>query len=527
MSRNMNMPHVGKALTLIVCVGVIASCIAPAFAQEKEKAAPAEKDAPPSMPKDKEMAKKGDKKEKAPPPIPIAQDPYKVVVNVTVPRHKRMTPRMRSTLQKDIARLIERTWGGMWVADVRMNDWMLVDSAIQSLDKETVSKRFGKDYDKVLFVSIDPEAWSITTREWDYRSNSLTVPAHGSAFDLAAVPNKVIELLVEVFQPVLLLRRTDKFDKSYIEVTLKAGEFPAPDPIATQIKPGDVLTPVVRYFNKRVKGQVDRIQYQTLTYLVVQAIDREVIGGTLLSGVPTVFGRNARRAEQFALRRRPRHASTKVKLVLRSNPDKPLLCHRVNVVSKLKYRDEELAPSVNFISDRYGEVEVPVGSYPTYWIYVYSGKLLLARIPYAPGLLDEETVLMPDDSMRLLVEGEVDLLKGRLIDLVARRAVHMSAAQHYSKKGMAEECKAEVAALDELPGEKDFLDQITTFRQPAIQKAMAARNRVSRGRIIKVCTEIERVLKTYFDPSRMDAFKEQLDNIFESDAPAEGEEETN
>lgn len=493
------------------------------LAQDKSKsAAPAK--TPEAAPAKKTAVKKTENKEKEPPPIPIAEDPYDIVINVTVPRHTRVTTHMRAALRLNIEQLVARTWGAMWVADVRMNDWMLTQSGIERLKADEVSKRFGTKYDKVLFVAVDPETLSITTREWDYRSNSLTVPATGEAFDFAAVPNETIKLLVEVFQPVLLLRRTDKFDKSYIEVTLKAGEFPAPDALAEQVRPGDVLTPVVRYFNKRNRGQVDRIQYQTLTYLVVQNIDREVIGGTLVSGVPTVFGRNARRAEQFALRRRPRHPSTKVKLVLRSNPEKPLLCHRVNVVSKLKYRDEELGPSVNLISDRYGEVEIPVGSYPTYWIYVYSGKLLLARIPYAPGLIDEETVLMPDDSMRLLVEGEVDLLKGRLIDLVARRAVHMSAAQQYSKDGKVEETKAELAALDALPGEKEFLDQITTFRQPAIDKAMAARNRVSRGRIVKVCSEIERVLKTYFDPTRMEAFREQLDNIFESNVSEDDDE---
>jgi hypothetical protein len=508
-----------KALSLLRCFGLVFACVllaAPTIAQDKpaEAKQPAPEKAAPAGKADA-TAKTKKKAEPKAPPTPVAEDPYDVVINLTVPSHRSMTLATTNKLRKDVAHAVRRTWGGMWVADVRMNDWMLVGDAVERLEPDAVSKRYGKKYDKVLFVAIDPESLVLTAREWDYRSNSLTVPAVGSAYDLAAVPNEIVHLLIEVFQPVLLYRRTDKFDKSYIEVTLKAGEFPAPDPKAVQISPGDVLTPVVRYFNKRNRDQVDRIQDQTLTYLVVQDIDRDIVGGTLLSGVPTVFGRNARRAEQFALRRRPRHKATRVKLVLRSNPDKPLLCHRVNLVSKLKYRDEELEESVDLISDRYGEVVVPVGSYPTYWIYVYSGKLLLARIPYSPGLVAEETVLMPDDSMRLLVEGEVDLLKGRLIDLVARRAVHMSAAMQYAKDGLADETKAEVAALDALPGKKEFEDQITTFQQPAVQKALAARNRVSRGRINRVCGEMKRVIDNYFDPARMDAFRAQLDEIYQ------------
>ncbi len=507
-------------LTAIIAVALTTLLANSPNAPAQEKAEKATEKPPEKMEKTtgekKPDDKKVDKKEKAPPPTPIELEPYKVLVNVTVPNGTRINVLTRRTLKVELERVISRTWGGMWKPEVRMNDWICPGGAIVDMQPDVVSERYGRDYDKVMLVAMDPETLDLTATEWDFRSNSVTVPAYRKSFDIAAVPNDIARLLIEVFQPVLLFRRADKFDKSYIEVTLKAGDFPAPDPEAAQIREGDVLRPVVRFFNKRNRDQVDRIQDQTLTYIIVQSVDRDVIGGTMISGVPTVFAKNARRAEKFALRKRPRHKATMVKLVLRSRPDKPLLCHRVNVVSKLKYRDEELAPSENYISDRYGEVEVPVGSYPTYWIYVYSGKLLLARIPYAPGLVDKETVLMPDDSMRLLVEGEVDLLKGRLIDLGARRAVHRSAAKQLAKDGKGEEAKAEFAAFMELPGREDFEKQIVTFEQPAIQKAVAARNLVSRGRIRKVCGEIRRVLDIFFDKERIKQFQDELNNLFET-----------
>lgn len=517
--RIISLTAVALAITL-TSAPVARACV------QGEKAAASAPDATKAPAGKKPAIKKMNKTKKAPPPTPIEVDPYKVLVNLTVPNGTRIDGLTRQSLKLDLERAIERTWGAMWEAEVRMNDWVCLGGAIETMQPDVVSKRYGRDYDKVMLVALDPETLKLTATEWDFRSNSVTVPAHRKSFDMTAVANDIARLMIEVFQPVLLFRRADKFDKSYMEVTLKAGDFPAPDPEAVQIRKGDVLRPVVRFFNKRKPSQVDRIQDQTLTYIIVESVDREIIGGTMISGVPTVFGRNARRAEQFALRKRPRHKATRLKLVLRSRPDKPLLCHRVNVVSKLKYRDEELAPSTNYISDRYGEVEVPVDSYPTYWIYVYSGKLLLARIPYAPGLVDKETVLMPDDSMRLLVEGEVDLLKGRLIDLGARRAVHRSAAKQYAKDGKGEEAKAEFEAFMKLPGLEDFEKQIITFEQPAIQKAVAAGNLVSRGRIKKVCGEIRRVLTVFFDAERVKQFKDELDNLFESspDLDAEGEE---
>lgn len=468
---------------------------------------------------EKKAEKTKAKKEEKPPKISVDRKPYKVLVNVTVSAHPGMTNHDLSALRDDIANKIERTWGCMWVTKVQLNDWICVEDTIRRMQPETMSARFGQQYDKVMLIHLDPETFTLTVREWDYRSNTLTTPASGSTHRLAAVPNLAAELLVEVFQPVLVWRRTDKDPRSsYLELTLKAANFPPADPIANQIRPGDVVIPFIRHFEKKNPTQVKKIQPLLLTFIVIDAVDREVVGGTIIMhGPASPFGRSSRNAEQFALRRRPRHKSTKVKMVLRNRTDKPLLCHRVVIVSKLKYRDEELGPSSNLISDRYGKVQIPTGSYPTYWVYVYSGKLLLARVPYAPGLLAEETIEMPDDSMRLLVEGEVDLLKGRLINHVARGAVHRSAAMAFSKKGNKKGVLKEVADLEKMPGLKFFEDEVTTFREPAIQRAEAARNRVSKRRIERVCGEIGNVLRNYFDPEKEKKFKEQLDRVFRSE----------
>lgn len=496
------------AVLLLTAVGPAA------VAQEKSAPAPksAEK-ASSNKAKPKTLTKK---KKNRPPAIPVERDPYKVLLNVTVPGHSRLHPHAREKVGQAIEDLVARTWGAMWTTTLSVNDWVNTGPMIDALEPDAVSERVGKKYDKVMFIGVDPATLGLTVREWDYRSNTLSVPAHGSAHSVRAVPGQVVKLLLEVFQPVLIWRRTDKFDKSYVEVTLKAGKFPAPDPAAVQIRKDDVLTPYIRQFDKKDPDKVTRIQDQLLTYMIVHDIDREIIGGTVISGVLSMFGKNARRAEQFALRRRPRFKSTMLQLVLRTRPDKPLLCHRVNVVAKLKYRDQELEPPVDLISDRYGKVEIPVGKYPTYWIYVYSGKLLLARVPYAPGLFAEHKVDMPDDSMRLLVEGEVDLLKGRLINRVARGAVHMSAALAYAKKGDGEKVKAEVDLLEKLPAKKEYLEQIIEFRNPAVAKAERARNRVSKSRILRVCGEITNVLDNFFTEDKMLTFKKRLQDVYES-----------
>ena len=465
-------------------------------------------------------------KKQAEEPEPIELQPYRVRVSVGFGDATGCTPAFRSQVLAGIHRVINRTFGRMWVVDSVESPWIHPPTAtgLGRMTPEAMLERFQPTgQDKVFGVTIGSSgaAFVVAAREWDAKSRTLSDVAADRTPRQDTIGEVAVRLLRRLFRPHLELFRSDFRD---LEFRVQAGEFPAADPAAEQVRKGDVLIPYFRYREKRDRTRIRRVQMMPLTYIVVERVDRGRVLGTILTGVNSPFGGRARRIDQWAFRQRPRTRHSKVRLVLQTNPDKPLLCHRVEVVAKLRIREQAQEEPLKLLSDRYGMVKLEVRpDFPTVWLYVYSGKALLARVPYAPGLRDVETVELPDDSIRLGVEGEIELMKGRLIDTVARRAVHMSAAKKFSKANQWDKALAELETMLKLPGLDEFKTQLTTIRVPALEAAKRFRVRSDtlstvERRVTKHCDEIDSVLVRFFNPEREQKLRQEVEEIRSSAA---------
>ena len=188
-----------------------------------------------------------------------------------------------------------------------------------------------------------------------------------------------------------------------------------------------------------------------------------------------------------------------MRLVLQARPDRPLICFRVDRVSKLRQTDVNEAPGVRLLSDRNGDIEIEVDPQnPTFWLYVYSGSVLLARVPYAPGLIPRDTMKLPDDSVRLGVEGELYLLRDQLVDMVAQKAVHMSIAKKSAAEGNVSGLEAAITQLDALPGQKRFEELLNKIKTDALTKADQQKNTGARRKVEKLCTKMGESLTLFF-----------------------------
>ena len=92
------------------------------------------------------------------------------------------------------------------------------------------------------------------------------------------------------------------------------------------------------------------------------------------------------------LRIRPGNRSTRLRLVARAQPDRPLSGYDL-------YASADQAARSTFIdrSDWQGSVEVPSGTDPLQTLFVNNGGQLLARLPLVPGEYQDVTVMLPDD----------------------------------------------------------------------------------------------------------------------------------
>ncbi|MGV2338621.1 MAG UNVERIFIED_CONTAM: hypothetical protein LVR18_32920 [Planctomycetaceae bacterium] len=84
--------------------------------------------------------------------------------------------------------------------------------------------------------------------------------------------------------------------------------------------------------------------------------------------------------------------------------------------------------------------------------------------------MPKETVKLPDDSIRLGVEGDLYLLRDELVDMVAEKAVYMSIAKKASAAGDKPAFENAVTSIDALPARQQFSDRLDAIRSPGTPK---------------------------------------------------------
>lgn len=481
--------------------------------------------------------------------IPFKSLPY--TVHVSIGFEPRCLPDVsqRENTAKAIHNAIFRMYGRMWDAEVELNDWMVPANRrhLDWLNVENMLTRFPEEQvHKAFIVAIESSGSSfvISAREFDSRIHELTPVATRVTYDVRAIPSLTVALLRDLFRPcALFLRKFQSEDgRELMELQVQAGEIIPPDPSAEQVVENDVLRPFVRQMDRRNPNKLDHLRRLDLSYIRVLDIDRGEASDTDSSAggndtpvtVPlqaedaessgdsipqgghspgklqgfyithhpmSPFGAKSRKLQHFAVRQRPAADQSKVRIVLRGRPDKPLVSHRLSLAYQLHWQDPEDGPQLQLVSDRNGDVVIDrKEGHPTFWIRVYSGASLLARVPYAPGLIPFDTIELPDDSIRLGVEGEIQLLADKLIDAIALRSVLLARARKMVETGDVDGVEAMLDRRSKVPGKDYFLAAIKNIRIPAENEAK--RRRLSPRLSVKLCEGLETTVNTFFSEEK-------------------------
>lgn len=464
--------------------------------------------------------------------LPLPHRPYEVVVEVGFDGNDTRGPLTRRLLTDEIRKGLQRMYGHMWNADVRSSNWLIPANSqrIERLTETDIQSRYdGSKAEKIIVLGIsgNQNSFEVSCREFDVRVQELTPLLKQQTNDIQEVGAIACRLARDSFRPVTMFV-SPSVDKTELEFELQAGALTPPDPTAAQIAAGDVLRPFLRQLDRRNPGKVKSLQRLDLSYIRVTKFNQELrtdvvspddsvvrvegvtsaptvytdnghVKGVLISHGLVPFGGRARSVQQIALRQRPAATKSRVRLVLQARPDRPLICFRVDRVSKLRQTDVNEMPGVRMLSDRNGDIEIDVDPQnPTFWLYVYSGSVLLARVPYAPGLIPRDTMKLPDDSVRLGVEGELYLLRDQLVDMVAQKAVHMSIAKKAAAEGNVAGLEAAIAQLDTLPGQKRFDELLNKIKTDALTKAEQQKNKGARTKVEKLCAKMGESLTLFF-----------------------------
>lgn len=448
----------------------------------------------------------------APPPAILR--PYEVQVRVSFAADPDFSMGASERITADVDRQLIAQFRQMWkleTSDVRGAGYLTIPELTGMSDAVAAESHLEEEADKIFLVAVGHEAglYRVFVREWDQNSRTIGSLHEKSTVDRRVLAALIAEGIAEAFRP---LAELEVLEEDMIEFQIRAGEFPPGDEGLTQFQPGDFLVPYLRYMDRN--RNVRQLQQIPWTYLQVEEIDRSRIRVSLQSAFRMPLPTSRRRVEVMAMRIRPHLSSTDVKIYPRGNPRNPLVGYRCEVLDRLPDAEDPVNDRLKLYTDRNGIVRVPADrDFPLMHLYVQSGATLLARVPIIPGNLPYLEIEVPDDRARLNVEGEVSLLQGELIDIVATREVLMARARSAADKGRWEDVDTFLSDLEQLPKLNQFLDRIDTLRVSAVVAAQQARDRVAENRIKQLCGGVTDSAKKHLDDFRINDFRREMNAL--------------
>ncbi len=280
-----------------------------------------------------------------------------------------------------------------------------------------------------------------------------------------------------------------------------------------QIQTGSVLVTYYRYFDK--KKTVRKIQPVDWTYLSVNKVNRATVESTMITGLRNPLStKRLRRVELIAMLKKPLFPESQVTLFPTKNRSLPFAGLKVRVERKINRKDEPESEPVYLWTNREGEIIIPRGKKketPVTWLYAQSGEVLVARVPFVPGIQKHTEFELPDDSIRLTVEGELALLESALIISVTKRTILFARVKKLLLDNKWDRIEAIFKELNKLEKPETFKQQLSAIRVNAIEKV--GKNRKAANQIKKLCQNMGKLINRYIDPRKIRDFQTEVSSL--------------
>ncbi len=440
--------------------------------------------------------------------------PYQVQLRVTFEAHPALSPMGQQAVVAEMAETGQRCLGEMWQTEILLEPPLAGDLPA-GLERRmaAAAQSLAAKYDKLfsLVVSVESEGFRVAGLEWDAATQQSGLPTTAYAASREELATALWQVTQQAFRPVAVIAGGG----GNVGLLARAGELPPPDADWTPQQSGRMWEPFYRFYGPDLK--LKKIQPVPWTFVLVDKLMRSYGQGKVLSGLRDPLTRRRQRTDVVALAVAPHGFATELRLV--SGP-KPQAGVEIDVYFDLK-------TPLRLISDRHGSATV--GRDPTHphpWIHIRSGQEILAKLPMVPGLHAVDILELPDDSLRLRVEGEVAFLQAELMDAVARRATLMATARKRLKAKQWTEVSDAIKQVREIRKIEEFAVQLEAIRINGVESAKVARDRAAEARIKQLCVDAKELIAVYLDPDKVRQLEEELNElrkISEENAKAEAE----
>ena len=456
--------------------------------------------------------------------LPLELRPYRVLLLVATDLPQQAGAG-RSDLLEKIRQVAGRSVGAQWELTVQEVDWLQPVSrdGLKRLISAELYQRTGIDQDKfdvwlVASIATNGAGFRIDVRGWQPAIEVDAGTFGRDIYDWHDIPVTTIQLSHASFRPI---GRVDDVDGKQVRILMQGSALAIPDPAFAVASESQVFTPLLASRNR--EGKIDRLQPIPWTYVTAEAVDETRLKCELQSGLRSAIGGKQRgRVETLAITARANLPATQVELVTQSKPQIPLTGHRIELrdSSEIPKPDgpvEETEKHLirTLLTDRRGRFAVSANGGKVVWLFAYSGKHLLARVPILPGMVSDLRLEVPDDSSRLETESELYMLQGQLVEAVAARNTAAAKIRSAIKKGDKPLAKAAEAELKRLPDAQVFLTQLLSIRVPAVKAAQSKRDRAGEARINRMCDEMANLIQQYLSEDKRRVVLEELKELYE------------
>ncbi len=448
------------------------------------------------------------------PPETIDLKPYRVLIAVAVHSDPTLDAAFRSWLLDELSSRIHTRIGDLWQADLGEMNWLQPATAasLRERSAEALNERLlATDYHKAFLVTLQRQGpeFTLAVREWDRNSHTATSATTATTCDSRLLPDRLYAEILTHFRPIAEIEQVFEDGKT-VELRIRGGELIPPDGHASPVFEGAYFRPYYRYLDR--KRELRQLQHLPWTYLKVQEINRGLMICTLDSAFPSPLAGTRRRVELMAIAVKPKFDRTALTIHPRAQPDNPLVGLRVDVMDRHPTDDDPVEDREVHLTDRNGVIHVEADrQQPLRYVYVHSGKSVLAVVPFIPGDVPSTMLDVPDDSPRLAVEGEMSLMEAELIETVARREVLISRAFGLSKAGRWQEIDEVVKQVQALPRAADFKARIDQIE--LVSKARAEGDRVQQIRITRLCQQVRETAEKYLPEERVTTFLKEIRDL--------------
>lgn len=479
----------------------------------------------------------------------ISLRPYRVRIDLTYAPNSRLTASDRTQIQSQLHQIIERSVGEKWKLNeeapqqansrdalgIYENDWLPLSSSegLKRLQPDTILNRYpGQPFDKIFLISIESKGigYQISGREFDYLSQKLGPLSNAKTYEKPFLSETIFHSLHNIFSPVVAI---ESVIEDQVTVSEQASQYLMPDPILEMSKKDIYFIPFFRYFNRN--REVKNIQFIPWTYLALEEMNRKYATCSLSSGLRGILSGSRRRVEMLAIRVKPEYPQTNLALIPRGTSTQSYAGMKVQLspltpqevrqrqIAEKKLKEQKKAPPTKpldyitgqYLTNRSGTVTLKADpKQPLIWLYVRSGKALVANVPYIPGIDQNVSIQIPDDRIRLNVEGDLAVLNGELIEAVASLSMKMSRIRKWAKNKEWTKVDAGIRKLEsELSPKLIFQEKLNVVRVTAVEAAQKQKNRAAQSRIASLCRDTSSRIDRFLDPTGIIDFKTEIQDL--------------